>query len=69
MEVTKEQIKDMLNKYIVPMHLEEVKYTNYKADGTLLKTQYDIVADMNNEESDMLDIIHNHLVSIQKCYR
>lgn len=69
MNITKEQIKDMLNKYIIPMHLEEVKYTNYKADGTLLKTQYDIVADMNNEESDILDIIHNHLVSIQKCDR
>lgn len=69
MNITKEQIKDMLNKYIVPMHLEEVKYTNFKADGTLLKTKYDIVADMNNEESDMLDIIHNHLISIQECDR
>jgi len=69
MNITKEQIKDMLEKYIVPMHLEEIRFTNFNIEGTLLETQYDIVADMNNEKSDMLDIIHNHLSSISQNER
>lgn len=69
MKITKEQIKDMLEKYIVPMHLEEIRYTNFNIEGTLLETQYNIVADMNNKDSDMLDIIYNELVSIPKNER
>ena len=54
----------MLEKYIIPMHLEEIRFTNFNIEGTLLKTQYDIVVDINNKESDMFDIIYNNLVSM-----
>ena len=69
MNIIKKQIKNMLEKYIVPMHLEEIRFTNFNIEGTLLETQYDIVADMNNKESDMFDIIYNDLVSIPKNER